>query len=87
MRSACAAMPDDDLDRVDPAPTLRLRTVWISDIHLGTPGCHTQALRYSASGDSTLCSTTSPCASRWRPRSHQTAPLRTAHTCALPVSK
>jgi UDP-2,3-diacylglucosamine pyrophosphatase LpxH len=26
------------------APTLRVRTVWISDIHLGTPGCQAEAL-------------------------------------------
>ncbi|KNZ32656.1 MAG: serine/threonine protein phosphatase [Methylibium sp. NZG] len=25
-------------------PTLRLRTVWISDLHLGTPGCQAHAL-------------------------------------------
>ncbi len=30
--------PDDDLG------DLRLRTVWISDLHLGTPGCQAQAL-------------------------------------------
>ena len=28
----------------DPAPTLHLRTIWISDIHLGTPGCQAGAL-------------------------------------------
>ncbi len=28
----------------DPRPPLQLRTVWISDIHLGTPGCQAQAL-------------------------------------------
>lgn len=26
------------------APTFRVRTVWISDIHLGTPGCQAEAL-------------------------------------------
>jgi UDP-2,3-diacylglucosamine pyrophosphatase LpxH len=29
---------------LDPAPTLRVRTVWISDLHLGTPGCRAEAL-------------------------------------------
>ena len=27
-----------------PEGTLRLRTVWISDLHLGTPGCQAKAL-------------------------------------------
>lgn len=27
-----------------PPPSLRVRTVWISDIHLGTPGCQAEAL-------------------------------------------
>lgn len=34
--------PDGFADR--PAPVLPLRTVWISDLHLGTPGCQAQAL-------------------------------------------
>lgn len=28
----------------DPTPRLRVRTVWISDLHLGTPGCQAAAL-------------------------------------------
>jgi len=30
---------DDSLNLNEPAPRLRVRTVWISDLHLGTPGC------------------------------------------------
>lgn len=33
--------PDEDADR---DALLRVRTVWISDLHLGTPGCQAQAL-------------------------------------------
>jgi len=37
---------DDDSDTVGDAPGehLHVRTVWISDIHLGTPGCQARAL-------------------------------------------
>jgi UDP-2,3-diacylglucosamine pyrophosphatase LpxH len=44
------AMRRDDLPPADPppafeqAPHWRLRTVWISDLHLGTPGCQAEAL-------------------------------------------
>ncbi|MBU6259343.1 MAG: UDP-2,3-diacylglucosamine diphosphatase [Burkholderiales bacterium] len=43
------AMRRDDLpempEEADPKePTLRVRTVWISDLHLGTPGCQAEAL-------------------------------------------
>jgi len=31
-------------DQLDPEARLSLRTVWISDLHLGTPGCQAQAL-------------------------------------------
>lgn len=34
--------PDGFADR--PAPVLQMRTVWISDLHLGTPGCQALAL-------------------------------------------
>jgi UDP-2,3-diacylglucosamine pyrophosphatase LpxH len=34
----------DALDEGDGACTLRVRTVWISDLHLGTPGCQAEAL-------------------------------------------
>ena len=34
---------DDDEDGVDPG-LLRFRTLWISDLHLGTPGCQATAL-------------------------------------------
>lgn len=36
-------MQRDDID-LAAAPRLALRTVWISDIHLGTPGCQAAAL-------------------------------------------
>lgn len=29
---------------IDPAPSIFVRTVWISDLHLGTPGCQAEAL-------------------------------------------
>jgi UDP-2,3-diacylglucosamine pyrophosphatase LpxH len=35
-----AAQPDDD----DGPGKIRMRTVWISDLHLGTPGCQAKAL-------------------------------------------
>ena len=34
----------DALDTPDPATRLRVRTVFISDLHLGTPGCRADAL-------------------------------------------
>ena len=39
-------MPTTDarMDHDDPTGTLRVRTVWISDLHLGTPGCQARAL-------------------------------------------
>jgi UDP-2,3-diacylglucosamine pyrophosphatase LpxH len=42
-RPPAAAHPDD-AHADDPARTLRVRTVFISDIHLGTPGCQAAAL-------------------------------------------
>ncbi|HSI49382.1 MAG TPA: UDP-2,3-diacylglucosamine diphosphatase [Ideonella sp.] len=42
---ARAALLADEHDGADgPAPRHRFRTVWISDVHLGTPGCQAQAL-------------------------------------------
>ena len=41
--SATAADVDVDAD-VESGAVLRARTVWISDIHLGTPGCQAEAL-------------------------------------------
>ena len=35
---------DADADELADAPTLRVRTLWISDLHLGTPGCQAVAL-------------------------------------------
>ena len=32
------------MDEVNDDPTLQVRTVWISDLHLGTPGCQALAL-------------------------------------------
>ena len=45
-KSSAARPPDDPADDAcDPArPPLRYRTLWISDLHLGTPGCQAQAL-------------------------------------------
>jgi UDP-2,3-diacylglucosamine pyrophosphatase LpxH len=40
MASAAAHDPGAD----DAEPVLRVRTVWISDLHLGTPGCQAKAL-------------------------------------------
>ncbi|MBQ1766428.1 MAG: UDP-2,3-diacylglucosamine diphosphatase [Aquincola sp.] len=36
--------PDPDAYADRPAPVLQMRTVWISDLHLGTPGCQALAL-------------------------------------------
>lgn len=36
--------PDPVAEADEPAPSLTLRTVWISDVHLGTPGCQADAL-------------------------------------------
>lgn len=35
---------DADADGSDDKPSLRVRSVWISDLHLGTSGCQAQAL-------------------------------------------
>jgi UDP-2,3-diacylglucosamine pyrophosphatase LpxH len=35
---------DDAMQPHDAAALLRVRTVWISDLHLGTPGCQAVAL-------------------------------------------
>ena len=38
-------MPDHDTPAdTDSPPVLHYRTVWISDLHLGTPGCQAAAL-------------------------------------------
>jgi UDP-2,3-diacylglucosamine pyrophosphatase LpxH len=37
-------MPDDEPAGSSPQASLHLRTVWISDLHLGTPGCQAVAL-------------------------------------------
>jgi UDP-2,3-diacylglucosamine pyrophosphatase LpxH len=38
-------MPSTErMDPSDGVPTLNVRTVWISDLHLGTPGCQAKAL-------------------------------------------
>ena len=39
-----AADTDTDTDTHDTSRLLRYRTVWISDLHLGTPGCQARAL-------------------------------------------
>ncbi len=41
---ARAAVPEDHGDGPLRGPSRRFRTVWISDIHLGTPGCRAEAL-------------------------------------------
>ena len=46
-RDDLPAVPDQavaDGDVVEPCAPLRVRTVWISDLHLGTPGCQAEAL-------------------------------------------
>jgi UDP-2,3-diacylglucosamine pyrophosphatase LpxH len=40
---ACPAFLSDDDERT-PGGKLKLRTVWISDVHLGTPGCNADLL-------------------------------------------
>jgi hypothetical protein len=37
-------MEEDRMDRDDDNPPLRVRAAWISDLHLGTPGCQARAL-------------------------------------------
>ena len=46
MEFPLASPPDDeDAGAADASPgRLRVRTVWISDLHLGTPGCQAEAL-------------------------------------------
>ena len=46
MELPLASRPGDDADEADEASPggLRVRTVWISDLHLGTPGCQADAL-------------------------------------------
>ncbi|MES2100295.1 MAG: metallophosphoesterase [Pseudomonadota bacterium] len=43
MELPLASRPGDDADESPPGH-LRVRTVWISDLHLGTPGCQAGAL-------------------------------------------
>jgi UDP-2,3-diacylglucosamine pyrophosphatase LpxH len=45
-RDPLSALANADLvgDDIDPPARHRVRTVWISDLHLGTPGCQAQAL-------------------------------------------
>lgn len=42
MELPLASAPGDDAN--DSSPGLHVRTVWISDLHLGTPGCQADAL-------------------------------------------
>ena len=52
LRAWSAAWPEgrhagndgDDHDDAPASARLRFRTLWISDLHLGTPGCQAQAL-------------------------------------------
>jgi UDP-2,3-diacylglucosamine pyrophosphatase LpxH len=44
MRRDPLPLPDDEPAGSSPAASLHLRTVWISDLHLGTPGCQAAAL-------------------------------------------
>jgi len=39
-----APPPGTGQDAEDASPGMRVRTVWISDLHLGTPGCQAEAL-------------------------------------------
>ena len=45
-RAAAAIQLDEDADAPESTSqrTLRFRTLWISDLHLGTPGCQAVAL-------------------------------------------
>jgi len=43
-RDEIPAAPHDDAPDVPDGATMRVRTVWISDLHLGTPGCQANAL-------------------------------------------
>src|SRR5215831_8246504 len=44
MHSDCAAAPAMTAASPRDGATVRVRTVWISDVHLGTPGCRADAL-------------------------------------------
>ena len=44
MELPLSSRPGDDADEPSPRGSLRVRTVWISDLHLGTPGCQAAAL-------------------------------------------
>ncbi|MDZ7590351.1 MAG: UDP-2,3-diacylglucosamine diphosphatase [Rubrivivax sp.] len=44
MRRDPLPLPDDEPAGSSPQSSLHLRTVWISDLHLGTPGCQAAAL-------------------------------------------
>ena len=44
MRREDIPLPAPELPPADAAVALKLRTVWISDLHLGTPGCQADAL-------------------------------------------
>jgi UDP-2,3-diacylglucosamine pyrophosphatase LpxH len=44
MRRDPLPLPDDEPADSSPPASLHLRTVWISDLHLGTPGCQAVAL-------------------------------------------
>ena len=41
---AAASLPPGDDEAEERAPRYRVRTAWISDVHLGTPGCQAHAL-------------------------------------------
>ena len=43
-RDDLLALPPESVPAVEPVPTHRVRAVWISDLHLGTPGCRAAAL-------------------------------------------
>jgi UDP-2,3-diacylglucosamine pyrophosphatase LpxH len=42
--ASAPALESTDVDGPDDKPSLRVRSIWISDLHLGTPGCQAQAL-------------------------------------------
>ena len=44
MRRDPLPLPDDEPAGSSTPASLHLRTVWISDLHLGTPGCQAVAL-------------------------------------------
>ncbi len=81
------ARPDDAFLAEDANhPVLRYRTLWISDLHLGTPGCQAEALldflRHTECETlfwSAILSTAGSCAASGSPTAHREAETAKAH--------